>query len=275
MMEKKGQRTRRFSRHGNDARSSLERRSLKSRNASNPASWVRKTLPALGTCQIGFLDEAACCTKEGDPKLQGGRSCRSGARRASMAGERGKKPEGWEQLHLGGADGFIGSMSHVMTAQLLQKHLEWQDRKKDVWQGSERRPTVYIVSMDIKTPPDVARPKHIADFLVGQDAHGWTTAALLRRKKSLEGQATFEHSIKSALGSPHASASLEAPTLWLKMGQSTRYGTWKDAGRRERDGVHLDEHGRGSHEMCSILWADNYWVTSHLKQMMTQLIEEA
>ena len=53
----------------------------------------------------------------------------------------------------------------VLMTHWLQKHWEWQeDRRKNVWHGSERRPTVYVVSMDIKTAFDVARPTHIANI---------------------------------------------------------------------------------------------------------------
>ena len=43
--------------------------------------------------------------------------------------------------------------------------------------------------------------------------------------------------------------------------------------------IHIDEHSDESHQICGILWADNYWVIlrsqEHLKHMMKDLIEEA
>ena len=58
--------------------------------------------------------------------------------------------------------------------------------------GSEKRPTMYVASMDICTAFDVARPKHIAKMMGDQDVHGWITTALLREKTGMDGQTTFE-----------------------------------------------------------------------------------
>ena len=108
--------------------------------------------------------------------------------------EREKEPEGWKQLHVGGIDGISCQQVQVLMTQLLPKHWEWQeDRRQIRWHGSEKKPTVYLASMDIKTAFDVARPKHVARIMGGQDVHGWMTAALCREMAGLEGQATFEN----------------------------------------------------------------------------------
>ena len=56
----------------------------------------------------------------------------------------------------------------------------------------KKGPTLYIASMGIQTAFDVVRPKHIAKLMGDQEAHGWTTAALLRDMRGLEGHAAFE-----------------------------------------------------------------------------------
>ena len=79
-----------------------------------------------------------------------------------------REPETLKQQHVGGSDGIRCQHLHVMMADLLQKHLEWQeDRRKDVWHGSERRPTLHLAGIDNKTAFDVARPKHNANIIGG------------------------------------------------------------------------------------------------------------
>ena len=60
-----------------------------------------------------------------------------------------------------------------------------------IWHGSPKRPTIYLTSMDIKTASDVARPRH--KLMEDQVVHRWITAAFLREKACLEGQATLEN----------------------------------------------------------------------------------
>ena len=93
--------------------------------------------------------------------------------------ERDKEPEGWKQVHVGGMDGISCQHLQEMMTQLVQKHWEWQKyNRKNFWHGSERTPTMYEASINIKTAFDVAKPKRIAEIVGGQDAHGRITAAL-------------------------------------------------------------------------------------------------
>ena len=104
-----------------------------------------------------------------------------------------KEREKLKQLHAGGIDGTTCQHLQVMMTHLLQKHWEWQeDRRKDVWHGSERRPTMSVASMDIKTAFRVARPKHIANIMDSPNIHGWIVAALLREMDRVEGKAVSE-----------------------------------------------------------------------------------
>ena len=50
---------------------------------------------------------------------------------------------------------------------------------------------------------------------------------------------------------------------------------------KQRRGVLMDVDGEGGgeHQICSFMWADNFWIMSHskehLEQMLKDLIEEA
>ena len=55
--------------------------------------------------------------------------------------------------------------------------------------GSEKRPMMYLASMDIKTAFDVARPT-----TGDQDVHGWITSVVLREMVGMEGPKKFQDS---------------------------------------------------------------------------------
>ena len=48
---------------------------------------------------------------------------------------------------------------------------------------------------------------------------------------------------------------------------------------KEKKGILLDMEGERTHQICIFLWADNFWIMSHskehLEQMLRDLIEEA
>ena len=74
--------------------------------------------------------------------------------------EKEKEPEAWKDLLVGGINGISCQHLQVMMTLLLQKHWVWQeDREKGTQQGSERIPTEFLASMDIRTTFDIARPK--------------------------------------------------------------------------------------------------------------------
>ena len=80
--------------------------------------------------------------------------------------EKKKEPEVWKQLHVKGVDGIWCQLFQVVM-KLLQKRWEWQeDRRKNCWHGSERRPAMHIASTDINRAFDVARSKNIVNIVV-------------------------------------------------------------------------------------------------------------
>ena len=132
----------------------------------------------LEGCEVSILGKAKCGTKERDQKIQGDRADVGDVEVVCglcffLRLDEETEPEGWKQLHVGGVGGGGCQHLQVMMTQLLQTHWEEQGagRKKN-WQGSDKKLTIYVDSMDPKTAFDVARPK--------QDAHGWITSALLR-----------------------------------------------------------------------------------------------
>ena len=102
-----------------------------------------------------------------------------------------KEKETMMQLYVGDIDNISCQHLHLLMTQ-LQKHWESQeDRCKNMGHGSERRPMMYVSSIDIKTTCGVARPKHLSKIMEDQDVHGWIVGALLREMADLEGKATF------------------------------------------------------------------------------------
>ena len=137
-------------------------------------------------------------------------------------------------MRVGRTGGISCQLLQVIMTHLPQKHWEWQeDRKNNVWHGSDKRP-MYIASMDIKTAFDVARPKHIANIRRDHDTHGWITASLLREMGGLEGHATMEHvESKFKFRRWIRQRSVGAPTLWLKMAKHTLSDVEKEWKRKQ------------------------------------------
>ena len=46
--------------------------------------------------------------------------------------EKGKEPEKWKDLHVGGLDGISCQHLQVLSTNLLQKHWEWQEERNPV-----------------------------------------------------------------------------------------------------------------------------------------------
>ena len=87
--------------------------------------------------------------------------------------EKEKKPGQLRILHMGGVNGISCQHSQVLTTNLLQKHWEWQEERNPVMKhGTVVRPTMFLVSLDIKTAFDEAKPKHVARILDDHNAHG-------------------------------------------------------------------------------------------------------
>ena len=121
--------------------------------------------------------------------------------------------------------------------------------------GSEKRPTMHLASMVIKTAFDVARPKHIVKIMGDQDVHGWIRAAFLREMASLERLATFE-AVENTFPFTRCirQGSVEAPRLWLEMAMHILSNAEPEWMKKEM-GFHTGTCEGRDHEMCSFMWA--------------------
>ena len=107
----------------------------------------------------------------------------------------------------------------------------------------------------------------------------WLIAAHLREMSGLEGKAMFECVERSFnFNRCLRQGSVEAHQLWHMMAAQLLVsveGTW----RQKNMGLLLDFKGEEVHQKCSFVWADNFWIMSHskrnLEQMLRDLIEKA
>ena len=132
--------------------------------------------------------------------------------------------------------------------------------------GTVVRPTVYLASLDVKTAFDEAKPKHVAKIMDNHNTHGWIIAALLREMSGLSGKAMSE-CVESnfAFNRCLRQGSVEAPRLWQKMATQI-LATVEEEWTKQRRGVlvEVDGEGGGEHQVCSFMWADNFWIEARL-----------
>ena len=79
--------------------------------------------------------------------------------------EKDKEPQETKQLRVGGIDGISCQHLSIDDAAAAKALGMAKSRRKNMWHGSERRPTMQVASMDIKTALDVARQKHVPKFM--------------------------------------------------------------------------------------------------------------
>ena len=115
----------------------------------------------------------------------------------------------------------------------------------------EKRPTMCLASMDLKTEKafDVARPKH---------THGWITTAFLHEITLLHGHATFEHG-----------ESKFQFARCIRQGSAMQFLWNVKKWTRRKMGVHIDTWQGG---ICSCVCADKYWIMSHSKTHLGQMM---
>ena len=106
--------------------------------------------------------------------------------------------------------------------------------------------------------------------------------ALCRLSKAMcgiEGQAMFE-CVESNFSFNRClrQGRVEAPRLWQRWPRSS-WQMWRKIGREKRMGVLSDLEGQRAHQICSFMWADNFWIVSHpkkhLEQTLRDLMQEA
>ena len=69
-----------------------------------------------------------------------------------------EEPKGWIGLHVGADGGVNCEHIQVSMANLLQKHLQWQEHKKEtLLHGTHMYNTMYLARLDVQTAFDVAK----------------------------------------------------------------------------------------------------------------------
>ena len=77
----------------------------------------------------------------------------------------------------------------VVALNLLQKHWEWQEHRKEAsLHSAQKYKTMYLASLDVKTAFGVAKPGVMAEILKETGVHRWINAALLEEMKDLMGK---------------------------------------------------------------------------------------
>ena len=231
--------------------------------------------------ETGLLGETGRCTEERDQKLQSNSADIGDVEVVcivyySALGEGKREPKNWKNLYVGGMHGIRCQHFQAMVTNLLQKHWEWQEEWNPALRhGTVVRPTMYLASLNIKTAFDEAKPpKHVAQILDYHNTHGWLIAAHLREMSGLEGKAMFE-CVESCFSFNRClrQGSVEAPRLWHKMATQI-WANVEEEWMRKRSGILVDLEGEGVHQICSFMWADNFRIMSHSKDILEQMIRD-
>ena len=191
--------------------------------------------------------------------------------------EREPVPEAWERLLVGGLNNISCQDLEVMMTNLLQKHCEWQEKRDpmknmEAWYGRRCFLPAWTSRLSY------AKPKHVANIMDRHGFHGWLISSVLRETR-LQGSATFEQVDTSfTFNRCLRQESIEALKLWQMMAMqllSEIEKRWKE----RRMGILLDFEDEEADQICSMMWADNFWVVSHskkiLEEMLQDIIEEA
>ena len=141
--------------------------------------------------------------------------------------------------------------------------------------GSVVCPTKYLASVDSKTDFDEARPRDVATIMESHNTRGRKVSALLREMADVERQDMFECvGTKLTFNRGLRQGSVEVHRLWQQMAMQLFANVEEDCVRK-RMGVFSDLEQHRTHQICSFMWADNFWIVSnskcHLEQMLRDL----
>ena len=151
--------------------------------------------------------------------------------------------------------------SRLLGRQQKERRKQWLWSRDQTMERHLARPRKNTNTRTSTPPFDVARPKHVANILGGQDTHGWLTA------KGGEGHETFEtDEIRFNFMRRIRQKSDETPTLWLMLIKHILWNVVKGG----TDGSTL---AKRHHGQTTTGWTSQS--TKHLQQMMKDFIEEA
>ena len=100
--------------------------------------------------------------------------------------------------------------------------LEWQDRRKDTWQGSETTTHELHCKSGHQDGILAWHDRHMFRKLWEGKTHGWINAALSRKPANVEGHASFENDGQFKFTRCIRPGADEAPTLWVQLEGKTK-----------------------------------------------------
>ena len=117
------------------------------------------------------------------------------------------------------------------------------------------RLTMYLASLDITTAFDEARPRHVAKNMETHDTHEWLPPTRDVPQKKSDTRMCAEQFRFQSMSPP---GNVEAHRLWQKM--ATQLLASVDENWTRKRGVLLDFEREKAHQICSFMWADNFWI---------------
>ena len=246
------------------------------------AKFFQERFIGRAEAQVGLLEKTRCGAKESDQEFQDHcahgsyvemvcnvRYLASGGREG--AGGVGASASGWsrqDQLSI-----FSSFDDPFIT------HWEWRQERREGGpkHGFPRHPTMYVASMDVKTASDVAKPKRTANFwksttcMVGSLRLYFARWMVLRERPILR--------MWRACSRSH-NVSRRAEWKPKTMAKHSQTETLECRAKLESNkiGIHIQNELEDNNQVCSFMWADNYWIMSHKKEnverMMKELVEE-
>ena len=177
--------------------------------------------------------------------------------------EKEKELESWQTLHVGGIDGISCQHLQIMMTILKQKTWEWQeDRTPMLRHGSVVCPTKYLASMNIKTDFDDARPSDVAKI--------WKVMALmdgLSQPSCAQDKKNRPCSSVSMSPPKKRRSSLICGKRWPQL-----LANVEENWTRKRIGIFVGLVWQKTHQRCNFMWADNFWIMSHSKCHLEQML---
>ena len=106
----------------------------------------------------------------------------------------------------------------------------------------------------------------MAKIKENHNSHGWLIAAFLREMSERSGKPTFE-CVESSFDFNGClrQGSVDAPRWWQKMATQI-LAIVEEKWMKNKRGILLKVEEEGVHQICSFMWAYNFWIKSHSKK---------
>ena len=154
---------------------------------------------------------------------------------------------------------------HVLVTNILQKHWEWKEDRRDAVLGVGRQITAFMASLDVRTF-EVAKP--------GVGTRGHVVAALLEEMKDIRGSACFKNCVAEFRYSGCIrQGSVEALVLWRKIAKCVLW-RGEEKWKARRWGLWFGGEDDDQHRFGCMMWADNCRIFSHDRVVLTVMIKD-